>query len=75
VPSTEPENATPGIAVTAADCAGLQRGRVPHPAGGVYQTRWPSLRRSANMPPPCFGSASVRVVKVSMTRPISDTAT
>ena len=58
-PSTDPENATPGIALTAADCAGLQRCRVPHPGGGVYQTRSPSSSRSANMPPPCFGSASV----------------
>ena len=47
------------MALTAADCAGLQRGRVPQPTGGVYHTRSPSVRRSANMPPPCFGSASV----------------
>ena len=58
-PSTEPENATPGIALTAADCAGLQRGRVPQPGGGVDHSISPSSRRSANMPPPRFGSASV----------------
>src|SRR5688572_7685093 len=74
-PSTEPENATPGSAETAADCAGLHRVRVPHPGGGVYHTRSPSLSRSANMPPPCVGSASVLVLYVSMTRPISDSAT
>ena len=43
----------------AADCAGLQRVRVPHPGGGVYHARPPSASRSANIPPPCFGSASV----------------
>src|SRR5262249_26522386 len=57
-PSTDPENTTPGIALTAADCAGLQRGRLPHSGAGVYQTRSPSFRRSANMPPPAFGSTS-----------------
>ncbi len=30
-PSTDPENATPGNALTAADCAGLQRARSPQP--------------------------------------------
>ena len=56
-PSTDPENATPGIALTAADCAGLQRSRPLHAAGGgVYHTRWPVSSRSANIPPPCFGS-------------------
>src|SRR6185436_6832433 len=56
-PSTEPEKTTPGIAVTAADCAGLQRARVPHDAGGVYHTRWPVCRLNANRPPPVLGSA------------------
>ena len=54
-PSTDPENATPGIALIAADCAGLHRGRFPQPGGGVVQTIRPSSRRSANMPPPAFG--------------------
>src|SRR6187455_4170 len=61
-PSTDPENATPGTALTAADCAGLQRGRDPHGAGGVYQARLPSASRRANIPPPSFGSASVIVL-------------
>src|SRR5271154_3762981 len=59
-PSTDPENATPGIAVTAADCAGLQRFlSAGQGTGGVYHTRLPVARLSANMPPPRFGSTSV----------------
>src|SRR5215471_6880893 len=57
-PSTEPEKATPGIALTAADWAGLHLFRSPQSAGGVYQTRSPLSRRSANIPPPAFGSGS-----------------
>ncbi len=58
-PSTEPEKAMPGSALTAADWAGLHRFLSPHPAGGVYQTFSPSSNLSANIPPPRFGSASV----------------
>ena len=46
-------------ALTAADCAGLQRGLFPHPGGDVYQIFSPVSSRRANIPPPCFGSASV----------------
>src|SRR5438105_3202203 len=74
-PSTEPENATPGIAVTAADWAGEHRGREPHLGGGELQTCLPSASRSANIPPPWLGSASVEVLKVSMMRLMSETAT
>src|SRR5690348_8870651 len=74
-PSTDPENAAPGIALTAADCAGLQRLRSPQENGGVYQTFSPVLSFSAYMPPPWLGSASVSVLNVSMRRLISDTAT
>src|SRR4051812_36431481 len=61
-PSTEPEKATPGTAVTAADCAGLHRGRDPHGEGAAVQIRPPSDNRNANIPPPSFGSASVVVL-------------
>src|SRR6516164_1150339 len=74
-PSSDPENATPGMALTAADCAGLQRGLDPQSAGGVYQTRSPLSRRSANIPPPCFGSTSELALYESEMRPRSDSAT
>src|SRR6185503_3254109 len=74
-PSTDPENATPGIALTAADCAGLQRGLSPQGGGGVYQMRSPVSTRSANMPPPRRGSAAVAIVLGSVIRPMSDSAT
>src|SRR5881628_1721082 len=74
-PSTEPENATPGIALTAADCAGLQRLRSPQSAGGVYQTRSPLSSRSANMPPPALGSGSDPWLLGIVVRTISDNAT
>src|SRR4029079_5465677 len=71
----EPENAISGIALTAADCAGLHRRRSPQEDGGLYHTRWPPERRSANMPPPRLGSASVLLAKASMMRPRSEFAT
>src|SRR5262249_47423886 len=74
-PSTEPENAIPGIALTAADCAGLHLGRSPHSGGGVYQALSPFSRRRANMPPPAFGSTSELALYVSEMRPTSDKAT
>src|SRR4029450_2823965 len=37
-PSIPPENTMPGIAVTAADCAGLHPGLSPHPGCGVVHT-------------------------------------
>jgi hypothetical protein len=52
-PSAPPENTTPGIEVSAADCAGLQ----PRPGvqtgacGGVNQARWPVARSTACKPP------------------------
>src|SRR5580692_8197902 len=57
-PSTAPENTTPGIAVIAADCAGLQLGRSPHTGGGADQTFLPVAASSANNPPPALGSTS-----------------
>src|SRR5215831_67471 len=74
-PSTDPENAMPGNADTAADCAGLQRSRVPQSNGGVYQTFSPVCRFSAYIPPPRLVSASVNVEYVSMIRPMSELAT
>src|SRR5262245_16946033 len=74
-PSTDPENTTPGMALTAADCAGLQRFRVPHGGGGVNHTRSPLSRRSANKPPPTLGSGSVAVLFLMLNRPMSDSAT
>jgi hypothetical protein len=43
VPSFDPENTAPGIAVTAADCAALQPRPAAHVtvAGGAAQTRSP----------------------------------
>src|SRR5205823_6221272 len=53
-PSAEPEKTTPGIAVTAADCAVLQT-EAPAQSGGclgaVYQTRSPDARLTAWRPP------------------------
>src|SRR6185436_16581315 len=54
-PSTEPEKTTPGIAVTAADCAGLQPGLALQAGGAAYQLRVPSSTRSAVRPPPSCG--------------------
>ena len=58
-PSTDPENAMPGNPDTAADCAGLQRRRVPQSNGGVNHTFSPVWRFNAYMPPPRLLSASV----------------
>src|SRR5262245_53195341 len=56
-PSKEPENTTPGIAVTAADCAGEQSVRsAPHGNGFALQTIFPVFRSRAWSPPPFFGS-------------------
>src|SRR5262249_6876984 len=63
------------MALTAADCAGLHLGFVPHSGAGVYQTRSPLSRRRANMPPPAFGSTSELELYVSEIRPTSDNAT
>ena len=49
-PSSEPENATPGMALTAPDCAGLQRGRESHGTGGVCHTRAPSVEPQREHP-------------------------
>src|SRR5579871_4331230 len=57
-PSSELENTTPGIAVTAPDCAGLQGRRLPQPGGGVCQIRSPLSTRSAKIPPPLVESTS-----------------
>ncbi len=72
-PSLDPEKTTPGITVTAADCAGLHGRRSPHPGGGALHSSLPSVRRSPYNPPPAFGS-STRPAGVNC-RTISDTAT
>jgi len=74
-PSTDPENAAPGIALTAADCAGLHLFLSPHPGGGAYQRRSPLSRLRAKRPPPCLGSASVPSEFGNTIRPISDKPT
>src|SRR5262245_11764578 len=59
-PSLDPEKMTPGMSVTAADCATLQPRAVPHAAGGgaVYQTRSPVARLTACRPPGSGGRVS-----------------
>src|SRR5580704_2631633 len=53
-PSSPPENTSPGIAVTAADCAGLHPGRSPQPGCGVRQTSSPVSSLRADSPPPAL---------------------
>src|SRR5580765_4587838 len=74
-PSTDPENTTPGMELTAADCAGLQRLRSPQPAGGVYQARSPLSSLNANIPPPCLGSAFDPRLFGMLVRTMSESAT
>src|SRR5437763_392171 len=52
-PSFEPEKITPGITLSAADCAPLQPRPVPHFAGGgaVVHTRSPVASETACSPP------------------------
>src|ERR1039458_673529 len=69
-PSTPPENTTPGIAVTAADCAGLQPG-LTQPGCGVCQAIPPVSIFSAVRPPPTFGSNSYGTPKTE-SRPATD---
>src|SRR5215470_17481828 len=60
-PSTEPENTTPGIAVTAADCAGEQLIRSAAQGDGfALQTILPVFRSMPCRPPPFFGSRTDR---------------
>jgi hypothetical protein len=56
-PSTDPECTTPGIAVTAWDCAGLHTGFGTHGCGAAYHTLSPFDVRRAVSPPPCLGSS------------------
>src|SRR4051812_35294330 len=60
-PSTEPENTMPGIAVTAADCAGEQSVLLSAQAVDLaLQAILPVLRSSACKPPPFLGSRVMR---------------
>lgn len=53
----QPENTTPGIAVTAAVCAGLHGLRSSHSEGGVVPRRSPDCReRATNSSFPVDGS-------------------
>src|SRR5215469_14734897 len=63
-PSIEGENTTPGMLVTAADCAGLQPERASdaQTIGGAYQALLPSAIFKAVSPPPCSGSRILRRV-------------
>src|SRR5579871_873056 len=57
-PSREPEKTAPGIAVTAADCAGEQSVRAASQPveGAALHTILPLCRSMACSPPPFFGS-------------------
>src|SRR3981189_3314916 len=59
-PSTEPENTTPGITETGADCAPVQPRPVLHSSfgAGVCQICSPVASVSAKGPPASFGAAS-----------------
>src|SRR5262249_746114 len=60
-PSTEPENTTPGMAVTAADWAGEQLVRsAAHGDGLPLQTILPVFKSMPCRPPPLFGSRTER---------------
>src|SRR5207244_2356519 len=55
-PSRDPEKTTPGMTVTAADCAGLQPLRVSgHGGGSARHSCFPSASCNASSPPPPFG--------------------
>src|SRR5262245_45771506 len=55
-PSIDPDNTTPGITVTAADCAGLHPLRPSgHAGGSVRQICFPSVSWYAINPPPSLG--------------------
>ena len=77
---SRPENTTPGIAVTAAGCAGLQPGRGgAHGVPGATQTLAPSSTSSAVSPPPCVGDSGALPMPAAppmlpACRPTSDTA-
>src|SRR5262249_24335149 len=61
-PSTEPENTTPGIAVTAADCAGEHSVRAAaHGEGFALQTILPVFKSRACSPPPWLGFRTTRI--------------
>src|SRR5262249_44448574 len=64
----------PGIAETAADCAGLQFGRWPQIDGvGVDQIFAPVAGSRANNPPPTLGS-SIRALPRSIPNSVKDTS-
>src|ERR1700722_13146671 len=57
-PSSPPENTSPGIALTAADCAGLHPGTSPQKGCGVRQTSSPVSSLRAQSPTPALLSMS-----------------
>src|SRR5438128_933537 len=57
-PSIVPENAAPGINVTAAACDGSQGFLLAQPAPGTLHTRRPVPSSTASMPPPAPWSAA-----------------
>src|SRR5215472_3688326 len=59
-PSTDPEKTTPGMMVTAADCAGLQNARPSQEGGFAAQILSPVTILIANSPPPLLGSRTRR---------------
>src|SRR5580658_7848047 len=75
-PSTDPENTTPGMAVTAADWAGLQLGRSPQDGGAAAHTFLPLRTSKANRPPPLLGSTTsfFPVMNSGLTNPTSESA-
>src|SRR5215469_13601435 len=70
-PSSDPENTTPGMAVTAADCAGLQNNLPPQEGGGAAQIFSPVTMLMATNPPPMFGSR-IRFSPCSKDRLVKD---
>src|SRR5581483_7569500 len=79
-PSIDPSNTPPGIADTAADCAGLQFLRSPQLFGDALHTVLPETRSSANNPPPFSGLTSYLPVpppeaSFASRNPMSDIAT
>src|SRR5690348_7127539 len=54
-PPSVPEKTAPGMEVSAADCAGLHPGRVPHSDGGANQILLPFETLRAVRPPPAVG--------------------
>ncbi len=75
-PSIAPDSTKSSVAVTAADCAGLQFGRSAQAfGGGARQSTVPLSAARANSPPPAVGSGSTGRPAAGLGRLTSETAT